>query len=94
MDWIFFDLPEAEIGGVDWPIVGAYFLLSRIVILMRFKVELSNFLCFRHVLCRVNGILHSPLIGLSCKAKPELFFICLFWEAVLSIDCASKRFSL
>lgn len=94
MDWIFLDLTEAEIGGIYWPVIWTHFLLSRIVVLVGFQVQLSNFLCLWHVLCRINSFFDTPFIGLSCKTESELFFICLFREAILSINCTSERLSL
>jgi len=93
MNWIFLDLSETEIGWSDRPIIRTYFLLSRIIILMWFQVKFPNFLWFRHILCWINSFFDTPFISLCCKTKPEFLFICLFREAILSIDCTSERLS-
>lgn len=49
VNWVLLHFAKPEIGWIDWPVIGALFLLPRVVIFVRFQIELSHFLLFGHV---------------------------------------------
>lgn len=77
MHWILFHLAEPEISRVNRPIVRPLFLLPRIIILMRFQVQLSHFLTFRHIFPRVNGLLDPIFVLLSRYSISEFLALCV-----------------
>jgi hypothetical protein len=83
-------LPEAEISGVHWPVVGTLLLLSGIVILMRFEVLLADLFGLRHIFPRVDGVLDSVLIQLGGDTVPELWTLGLVGQLVASVDSPSQ----
>lgn len=46
---ILFHFSEAVVSGIDWPVVGTLFLLSRIIILVRLKVLEAHLFRLRHI---------------------------------------------
>lgn len=49
VDWVLLYFSEPEVSWIHWPVIGALFLLPRIVVLVRFQIELPHFLWLRHV---------------------------------------------
>lgn len=47
---VFLDFTEPEIRWINRPVIGSLFLLSRIIIFVRFEIHSSDLLCFWHVL--------------------------------------------
>lgn len=84
---------EPEIGGINFPVIWPFLLLSGIVVQMRLEVHLADVLLLRHVLPRVDGLLDIVLIFLGGQPILELI-INLIGKIVLAIDGVAQWFPL
>lgn len=88
---IFRNLPKPKITWVNCPVIRSFFLLSRIIILMRFQIHLSNLFGLWHIFTRINGFLNIVFIFLCWNSIFKFLIFRLWWHIVITSNSLSER---
>lgn len=91
MDRIFLNFTEPKISWINRPVIRSFFLLSRIIILVRLQIHSPHLFGFRHIFSRVDCLLCSPFVNLSWKSKFKISLFGWLRKIIVSIDSSSKR---
>lgn len=91
IDDIFSNLAKSKIWRINSPIIRPFFLLSWIIILMRFKIHLSYLFRLWHILSRIDSLFDIIFVLLCWNSIFKILLFRLLRHIVIASNSLSKR---